>query len=140
MAKCPKCGKRYPKGKGALSRRDNKTEICSQCGFNEAIEDAKRAFEIRIKTINYICDICKTSKSEDDLCQMKISTKGLKIVEGSYYNELNVDICKDCLNKKGFIINPKPEETEDDIKKKNSQILENKLIDILDDLGVQFYE
>ena len=93
-----------------------------------------------MQTTNYICDICKTSKSQDDLCQMKISTKGLKINKGGYYSELNVDICKECLEKKGFIINPKPEETEDDMKKKNSQVLENKLVEILEDLGVQFYE
>lgn len=48
MAKCPRCGKRYQKGKGALSRRDNKTEICSQCGFNEAIEDAEKLFAIKM--------------------------------------------------------------------------------------------
>lgn len=47
MAKCPKCGKRYAKGKGALSRRDNKTEICSDCGFREAIEDVERTFAIK---------------------------------------------------------------------------------------------
>lgn len=93
-----------------------------------------------MKTTNYICDVCKTSKSKEDLCQMRVTTEGLKIKEGGYYQELNVDVCKDCLQKKGFIINPKPEETEDDIKKKNSQVLENKLIDILNDLGVQFYE
>lgn len=29
----------YP---GALSRRDNKTEICSECGTMEAIEDFAR--------------------------------------------------------------------------------------------------
>lgn len=93
-----------------------------------------------MKTTNYICDICKTSKSKEDLCQMRVTTNGLKINEGGYYNELNVDICKDCLEKKGFIINPKPELTDEEIKKKNSQTLENKLIEILDDLGVQFYE
>jgi predicted RNA-binding Zn-ribbon protein involved in translation (DUF1610 family) len=35
---CPKCGREttdYP----ALSRRDNKTEICSACGTFEALED-----------------------------------------------------------------------------------------------------
>lgn len=35
---CPKCGKTF-KGVGALSRRDNKTEICSECGRKEAIND-----------------------------------------------------------------------------------------------------
>ncbi len=47
MAKCPKCKKRYARNKGALSRRDNKTEICPDCGFKEAIEDAKRIFAIK---------------------------------------------------------------------------------------------
>lgn len=38
MRICPKCGKEiigYP----ALSRVDNKTEICSKCGQIEALED-----------------------------------------------------------------------------------------------------
>ena len=39
--KCPKCGldiKGYP----ALSRYDNKTEICRRCGAMEAIEEWTR--------------------------------------------------------------------------------------------------
>ena len=35
---CPRCGQTtvcYP----ALSRRDNKTNICSQCGIDEAMSD-----------------------------------------------------------------------------------------------------
>ncbi len=36
--KCPKCNKDFT-GTGALSRRDNKTEICSQCGIDEAMAD-----------------------------------------------------------------------------------------------------
>ena len=34
--KCPKCGKNYY-GYPALSREDNKTEICSECGIREAL-------------------------------------------------------------------------------------------------------
>lgn len=34
--KCPKCGKYYT-GHPALSREDNKTEICPECGIAEAI-------------------------------------------------------------------------------------------------------
>ena len=40
--KCPKCNKElgeYP----AISRRDNKTEICSNCGMLEALEDFNKA-------------------------------------------------------------------------------------------------
>lgn len=36
---CPKCDGLYT-GYPAISRRDNKTEICSACGFAEALEDA----------------------------------------------------------------------------------------------------
>ena len=36
--KCPKCNQYYL-GYPAISRRDNKTEICSKCGNLEALED-----------------------------------------------------------------------------------------------------
>ena len=35
---CPVCGKIYT-DYPAISRRDNKTEICPQCGTAEALED-----------------------------------------------------------------------------------------------------
>ena len=35
---CPICGKSYVEYP-AISRRDNKTEICPQCGADEALED-----------------------------------------------------------------------------------------------------
>lgn len=35
---CPRCNKKYS-GYPAISRKDNKTEICSQCGTEEALED-----------------------------------------------------------------------------------------------------
>jgi hypothetical protein len=42
---CPKCSGFIPNNEmpgaysGAISRRDNKTEICSACGVLEALED-----------------------------------------------------------------------------------------------------
>lgn len=42
---CPACGGYIPNNDtpgaypGALSRRDNETEICSECGQREAFED-----------------------------------------------------------------------------------------------------
>lgn len=37
-APCPRCMQMLPLGyPGALSRVDNKTEICSECGLDEAI-------------------------------------------------------------------------------------------------------
>jgi len=44
---CVKRGKKNAKGRGALSRRDNKTEICPECGFREAMEDAEKIFAIK---------------------------------------------------------------------------------------------
>ena len=35
---CPTCGEKYS-GYPALSRRDNKTHICSDCGVKEALMD-----------------------------------------------------------------------------------------------------
>ena len=36
---CPKCGVKFVKKYGSLSRRDNKVYICSVCGTMEAYED-----------------------------------------------------------------------------------------------------
>lgn len=38
IKKCPKCNK-IINGYSAISRRDNETEICSECGQLEALED-----------------------------------------------------------------------------------------------------
>lgn len=37
--KCPICGASFPHNQLAISRRDNKTAICSTCALQEAIED-----------------------------------------------------------------------------------------------------
>lgn len=42
MPICPECKQFYFEKTGALSRRDNKTEICSSCGYKEAVEDLER--------------------------------------------------------------------------------------------------
>lgn len=41
VAHCPSCGKMYS-GYPAISRKDNTTEICSDCGVHEAFEDFKK--------------------------------------------------------------------------------------------------
>ena len=41
--KCPVCGEFY-QGGGALSRKDNETEICSKCGQNEGMEELMNYF------------------------------------------------------------------------------------------------
>lgn len=42
--KCPKCGGLLGE-RPSLSRRDNKTDICSDCGFKEAMEDAEKIIQ-----------------------------------------------------------------------------------------------
>jgi len=37
VIKCPICGANYIKGKGSMSRVDNKTEICPDCGIRQAL-------------------------------------------------------------------------------------------------------
>ena len=40
VVKCPRCNDYLPIGyPGAISRRDDMTEICSECGVREALED-----------------------------------------------------------------------------------------------------
>lgn len=94
-----------------------------------------------MQTTNYICDICKTSKSEKDLSNILVNTRGITISQNHYHADLKFDICKECLKKKGFVVNPIPEEkTKEEIEKANNKTLENKILEILEDLGVQFYE
>lgn len=54
MKTCPKCGKEYQEHP-AISREDNKTEICPDCGTLEALEAAgisKEAQEQILKAIH----------------------------------------------------------------------------------------
>ena len=41
---CNRCGKEYT-GHPALSRKDNKTKICPECGLKEAISIAKEGLK-----------------------------------------------------------------------------------------------
>lgn len=36
---CPFCGATFEEGMGALSRKDNETVLCSDCGTEEALEE-----------------------------------------------------------------------------------------------------
>lgn len=88
----------------------------------------------------YTCDICKQSKSKDDLAKISVSTEGLKIKGADRYNPLKIDICPDCLKKKGFIIEYKTDEELKEAQAKNAVSLEDKIYDFLRDMGVVFEE
>lgn len=93
-----------------------------------------------MKTVVYTCDSCKQSKSETDLSRIRVNTRGITISLNKHHSEIEYDICKDCLKKKGFIVEPSPEMQENEVRNHNSKTLESKLLDLLEDLGVQFVE
>lgn len=53
IMECPKCGQAYSTYP-SISRRDNQTKICPECGLREALEDAGRSAEEITETINEI--------------------------------------------------------------------------------------
>ena len=91
-----------------------------------------------METITHICDICKQSKGKEELARLEVRSSGLEFLDR--YAIKKVDICKACLEKKNFIVNNREDKTLNEIKNINNKNLEDKLIDILSDLGVQFYD
>lgn len=89
-----------------------------------------------VQTTVFTCDICKQSKSKGDLAKINVKTDGIRI-KGTSYSGLNIDICRDCLKKKGFVVEVKEGEGEQ-AEAQNRATLEEKLCDILMDLGVVF--
>jgi ribosome-binding protein aMBF1 (putative translation factor) len=53
MAKCPICGKEY-EDRPAISRKDNKTEICPDCGTLEALESIGASDEMKDEVLKKI--------------------------------------------------------------------------------------
>lgn len=93
-----------------------------------------------MRTEAYICDICKQSKSKDDLKTIEVRTEGIIIKGCDRYNPLKIDICPDCLKKKGFIVESSLPATKEQSETQNKKTLEDKLYDILEDMGVAFVE
>lgn len=91
-----------------------------------------------METITHICDICKQSKSKEELARLEVRSSGLEFLDR--YSTLKFDICKSCLEKKNFIVNQREDKSLKDIQTQNQSNLEDKIIDILSDLGVQFYD
>lgn len=93
-----------------------------------------------MKTEVYTCDICKQSKSKDDLCSMDITTRGVTFTQNKFAPPSHFDICKDCLRKQGFAIEIRKQEDATATDAQNKKTLETKLFDILEDLGVAFVD
>lgn len=92
------------------------------------------------QTTIFTCDICKQSKSRDDLAKITIKSEGIKMKDIGY-SGITVDICPDCLKEKGFCVEPKPTDKNGDLMAKQNKItLEDKFYEILEDMGVAFVE
>ncbi|MHB8124690.1 MAG: hypothetical protein ACYDEJ_03440 [Desulfitobacteriaceae bacterium] len=96
-----------------------------------------------MKTTTYICDVCKKSVGEAELCQVESS---IKIPRQDHRGAMklvgcNKDICKDCLIKKGLLIeySGSDEERSKQVAA-NQKTFESKFIDFLEDIGVVFVE
>ena len=91
------------------------------------------------RTEVFTCDICKKSKSAGDLAKIIIKSEGIRIKYVDH-NGLKIDICPDCLKGKGFVVEHKNDEELNDAKKQNKATLEDKIYEILEDMGVAFCE
>lgn len=91
------------------------------------------------QTTVFTCDICKQSKGKKELSKIEVKTEDIRIKQCDRYNPLRIDICKDCLKRKGFLMEVKDEEAEQ-AEMQNKATLEDKLYEILEDLGVAFRE
>jgi hypothetical protein len=94
-----------------------------------------------MRTTTFICDVCKKSVGETELCQVDTSVKMPRLDRGMKLASCNKDVCKECLTKKGLLIEYSGSDKERaDQVASNQKTLESKLIDILEDLGVAFQE
>lgn len=92
------------------------------------------------ETMIYTCDICKTSKSKDDLARITVKAEGIRM-KGVGFSGIKIDICPDCLKKKGFVVDfPDKNDENEQALVKNKATLEDKIYDFLVDMGVAFTE
>ena len=92
------------------------------------------------ETMVYTCDICKASKSKDALARIIVKSEGIKI-KAAICNGIRIDICRDCLKKKGFIVDFSEDQDEQmQASMKNKATLEDKIYDFLIEMGVVFQE
>lgn len=93
-----------------------------------------------MKTTTYICDKCKKSVGKEELIEINVSGILIDVPNGYRNNQLiSRDICKSCLREKGLLLEYS-KETLENYTKKNIKTLEDKFLEILEDLNVAFQE
>lgn len=74
------------------------------------------------------------------MAKITVKSEGIRM-KGVGYSGINIDICPDCLKRKGFVVEVKDEEAErEQTEARNKATLEDKIYDILSDMGVLFEE
>ena len=92
------------------------------------------------ETMVYTCDICKKSKSKDDLARITVKADGIRM-KNVGYSGIKIDICPECLKRKGFVVDfPENKEEQEQATLKNKATLEDKIYDFLVDMCVAFTE
>lgn len=87
----------------------------------------------------YSCDICKKPNAKEHLSNIVVRAEGIHF-KNMQYSGLHIDICDECLRKKGIQVERKTDEEEIQRLKQNEICLEDKVTEFLRDLGVIFGE
>lgn len=87
----------------------------------------------------YSCDICKKPNAKEHLSRIEIKADGIHFKDIKY-GGLHIDVCDECLRKKGMQVERKTDDEEDRRLQQNKVCLEDKIIDFLQDIGVVFQE
>lgn len=93
-----------------------------------------------MEVVSHVRDICKQTKTKEEMVQMTLTQNNYSSEIRIMKNYLRLDICHDCLKKKGIVIEKTEGQSDDEKFKKNEKTLQDKFIEILDELGVSFYE
>lgn len=89
----------------------------------------------------FTCDICHREKKPQELARLEIrSASGINIRDANGYFGTGhlLDVCPDCLKKYGFDVEKKQGAEREKQAEANQKTLEDKILDILSDLGVVF--
>lgn len=112
IVKCPRCGKEYEERRKALSRRDNHTYICSACGVEEALIDAKYIPE---GDAAYNRDLMFREKLKGSMCQCCFKRPATQqydvwsLCDACYKEAYDNDWALQPLDAPPHLINPKPD-------------------------------
>lgn len=92
-----------------------------------------------MEVVSHICDICKQTKTKEELIKLELC-QGFGSKVKMISNRIKIDICPDCLKKRGIVIEKTDNQTQEEVYTKNERTFKEKFIELLNDLDVSFYE